>query len=195
MLRSPGRRGCSHHCRPARSCRRRSRPPRRGQAEQTVAAEMPGKWTQRLSWLNLMLWGGTLMLVLRSPDLRRARPFRPPFLTALETPGAGRPDGARDTRDRWGHDRGRVGRLGAHDRLCRGWRQGQGKSQKRSRRPGDVEQALSRGEPMTSVRVASQSDVPPGTMKAFAVDGSRGAGGQLRRCLLCRQQRLHPHGR
>jgi hypothetical protein len=46
-----------------------------------------GKWTQRLGWLNLMLWGGTIVLVLDhliSGELT----VSPPFLTAIETPGA-----------------------------------------------------------------------------------------------------------
>jgi hypothetical protein len=44
-----------------------------------------GKWTQRLGWLNTMLWGGTIMLVLDhliSGELT----LQPPFLTALQTP-------------------------------------------------------------------------------------------------------------
>ncbi len=52
---------------------------------ETSAAELSGKWTQRLGWLNTMLWGGTIMLVLDhliSGELT----FQPPFLTALQTP-------------------------------------------------------------------------------------------------------------
>jgi hypothetical protein len=46
-----------------------------------------GKWTQRLGWLNLMLWGGTIMLVLDHLITGEVT-LSPPFLTALETPGA-----------------------------------------------------------------------------------------------------------
>jgi hypothetical protein len=48
-------------------------------------AQVSGKWTQRLGWLNTMLWGGTIMLVLDhliSGELT----LQPPFLTALQTP-------------------------------------------------------------------------------------------------------------
>jgi hypothetical protein len=45
-----------------------------------------GKWTQRLGWLNLMLWGGTLMLVLDHLISGELVPW-PPFLTAIDTPG------------------------------------------------------------------------------------------------------------
>jgi hypothetical protein len=47
--------------------------------------KVSGKWTQRLGWLNTMLWGGTIMLVLDhliSGELT----MQPPFLTALQTP-------------------------------------------------------------------------------------------------------------
>jgi hypothetical protein len=44
------------------------------------------KWTQRLGWLNLMLWGGTVMLVLDHLLSGELVPW-PPFLTALDTPG------------------------------------------------------------------------------------------------------------
>ncbi len=49
------------------------------------AASIGPKWSQRLSWLNKMLWGGTLMLAidhLISGEIT----FYPPFLTALQNP-------------------------------------------------------------------------------------------------------------
>ncbi len=48
--------------------------------------KMPGKWTQRLGWLNTMLWGGVAMLVLEHVVSGELVPW-PPFLTALQTPG------------------------------------------------------------------------------------------------------------
>ena len=57
----------------------------------TVAGEhtddATGKWTRRLSWLNTMLWGGTIMLALEHLLRGEVVPW-PPFFTALETPGA-----------------------------------------------------------------------------------------------------------
>jgi hypothetical protein len=51
--------------------------------------KMPGKWTQRLGWLNTMLWGGVVMLVLEHVVNGELVPW-PPFLTAMQTPeGAG----------------------------------------------------------------------------------------------------------
>jgi hypothetical protein len=44
-----------------------------------------GKWTRRLGWLNTMLWGGTVMLVL-GHILSGELIARPPFLTALSAP-------------------------------------------------------------------------------------------------------------
>lgn len=49
--------------------------------------KVSGKWTQRLGWLNLMLWGGTVMLVLDHLISGELVPWAP-FLTALEAPGA-----------------------------------------------------------------------------------------------------------
>lgn len=46
-----------------------------------------GKWTQRLRWLNTMLWGGTILLVLEHVWHGELVPW-PPFLTAMQTPGA-----------------------------------------------------------------------------------------------------------
>lgn len=46
-----------------------------------------GKWTQRLRWLNTMLWGGTILLALEHVWHGEVVPW-PPFLTAIETPGA-----------------------------------------------------------------------------------------------------------
>jgi hypothetical protein len=52
-----------------------------GQAEKTG-----GKWTQRLRWLNTMLWGGVALLCLEHIWHGEVVPW-PPFLTAMETPG------------------------------------------------------------------------------------------------------------
>ncbi|MBN1321940.1 MAG: hypothetical protein JXA87_14005 [Thermoleophilia bacterium] len=46
-----------------------------------------GKWSQRLRWLNTMLWGGTALLALEHVWHGEVVPW-PPFLTAMETPGA-----------------------------------------------------------------------------------------------------------
>ncbi len=43
------------------------------------------KWSQRLSWLNKMLWGGTLMLAI-DHVLNGEIIARPPFFTALQNP-------------------------------------------------------------------------------------------------------------
>jgi hypothetical protein len=56
------------------------------QADRPVA-KSSGRWTQRLGWLNTMLWGGTIMLVL-DHLLSGELSLSPPFLTAIETPGA-----------------------------------------------------------------------------------------------------------
>jgi hypothetical protein len=45
-----------------------------------------GKWTQRLRWLNTMLWGGVILLALEHIWHGEVVPW-PPFLTALQTPG------------------------------------------------------------------------------------------------------------
>jgi len=44
------------------------------------------KWSRRLSWLNKMLWGGTMLLALEHVWHREVVPW-PPFLTAMENPG------------------------------------------------------------------------------------------------------------
>lgn len=51
----------------------------------TEGVHTPGRWTRRLGWLNTMLWGGTLMLILDHLLSGELVPW-PPFLTALETP-------------------------------------------------------------------------------------------------------------
>jgi hypothetical protein len=43
------------------------------------------KWSRRLSWLNIMLWGGTLMLAI-DHLISGEVTFYPPFLTALNSP-------------------------------------------------------------------------------------------------------------
>jgi hypothetical protein len=43
------------------------------------------KWSRRLSWLNNMLWGGTLLLALEHVWHGEVVPW-PPFLTAMENP-------------------------------------------------------------------------------------------------------------
>jgi len=54
--------------------------------EKRAGNEQTGlKWGRRLSWLNKMLWGGTVMLAidhLISGEIT----FYPPFLTALQSP-------------------------------------------------------------------------------------------------------------
>jgi hypothetical protein len=52
--------------------------------EQT--AHIRGKWTQRLRWLNTMLWGGVALLALEHIWHGEVVPW-PPFLTAMQTPG------------------------------------------------------------------------------------------------------------
>lgn len=60
--------------------------------ERDTAGERPqikqprGKWSQRLHWLNVMLWGGCLLLALEHIWHGEVVPW-PPFLTAMETPG------------------------------------------------------------------------------------------------------------
>jgi hypothetical protein len=44
------------------------------------------KWSQRLGWLNKMLWGGSILLALEHVWHGEVVPW-PPFLTAMETPG------------------------------------------------------------------------------------------------------------
>jgi hypothetical protein len=48
--------------------------------------ETRAKWSQRLRWLNTMLWGGTILLALEHVWHGELVPW-PPFLTAMETPG------------------------------------------------------------------------------------------------------------
>ena len=43
------------------------------------------KWSRRLSWLNKMLWGGSLLLALEHVWHGEIVPW-PPFLTAMENP-------------------------------------------------------------------------------------------------------------
>jgi hypothetical protein len=58
--------------------------------EETAAGEQTekttGKWTQRLRWLNTMLWGGSALLALEHIMHGELVPW-PPFLTAMQTPG------------------------------------------------------------------------------------------------------------
>ena len=51
------------------------------------AANAGLKWGHRLSWLNKMLWGGTIMLAL-DHILNGEIIARPPFFTALANPAA-----------------------------------------------------------------------------------------------------------
>jgi hypothetical protein len=44
------------------------------------------KWSQRLGWLNKMLWGGSLLLALEHVWHGEIT-FVPPFLTAMKDPG------------------------------------------------------------------------------------------------------------
>ncbi len=49
-------------------------------------AEKTGvKWSQRLSWLNKLLWGGAILLALEHVWHGEGVPW-PPFLTAMENP-------------------------------------------------------------------------------------------------------------
>lgn len=50
------------------------------------AERVRGKWSQRLRWLNAMLWGGTALLALEHVWHGEVVPW-PPFLTAMQTPG------------------------------------------------------------------------------------------------------------
>jgi hypothetical protein len=58
--------------------------------EETATADRTeksiGKWTQRLRWLNTMLWGGVILLALEHIWHGEVVPW-PPFLTAMQTPG------------------------------------------------------------------------------------------------------------
>ncbi len=44
------------------------------------------KWSQRLGWLNKLLWGGTILLALEHIWHGEVVPW-PPFLTVIENPG------------------------------------------------------------------------------------------------------------
>jgi hypothetical protein len=61
-----------------------------GQGEKKVSeigtASTGVKWSQRLGWLNKMLWGGAMLLALEHVWHGEVVPW-PPFLTAMETPG------------------------------------------------------------------------------------------------------------
>ncbi len=58
--------------------------------EKKVGAEGTTKtglsWSRKLSWLNKMLWGGTILLALEHVWHGEVVPW-PPFLTAMENPG------------------------------------------------------------------------------------------------------------
>ncbi len=71
-----------------------------------------GKWTQRLRWLNTMLWGGVALLALEHIWHGEVVPW-PPFLTAMQTLADGT-DVARDPDLRPDHDCRHSGRLGHH---------------------------------------------------------------------------------
>ncbi len=49
------------------------------------AGEEGLSWSRRLSWLNKLLWGGTILLVLEHVWHGEVVPW-PPFLTAMENP-------------------------------------------------------------------------------------------------------------
>ena len=49
------------------------------------AKNMGVKWSQRLGWLNKLLWGGTLLLALEHVWHGEVVPW-PPFLTAMGNP-------------------------------------------------------------------------------------------------------------
>jgi hypothetical protein len=46
---------------------------------------VPGKWSQRMGWLNKMLWGGVMLLALEHMWHGEIVPW-PPFLTAMNNP-------------------------------------------------------------------------------------------------------------
>jgi hypothetical protein len=60
-----------------------------GNREKKVGGEKAQKtgltWSRRLSWLNKMLWGGTILLALEHIWHGEVVPW-PPFLTAMENP-------------------------------------------------------------------------------------------------------------
>ena len=53
--------------------------------QEKKAVNFNPKWSQRLGWLNKMLWGGTLMLAI-DHLISGEVTFYPPFLTALQNP-------------------------------------------------------------------------------------------------------------
>ncbi len=53
-------------------------------ASEGLTAKVSGKWTQRLGWLNTMLWGGTVLLALEHVWHGELVPW-PPFLTAVQS--------------------------------------------------------------------------------------------------------------
>jgi len=57
--------------------------------EKRIGEEKTGstglKWSQKLSWLNKLLWGGVLLLALEHVWHGEVVPW-PPFLTAMENP-------------------------------------------------------------------------------------------------------------
>lgn len=53
---------------------------------QAATANITVKWSQRLRWLNTMLWGGAALLCLEHIWHGEVVPW-PPFLTAMTTPG------------------------------------------------------------------------------------------------------------
>ena len=60
---------------------------KREKKEETEKSAKTGvKWSRRLSWLNKMLWGGSIMLALEHVWHGEVVPW-PPFLTAMEHPG------------------------------------------------------------------------------------------------------------
>jgi len=59
---------------------------REGDRTPEQAEKIRGRWSQRLRWLNTMLWGGTALLALEHVWHGELVPW-PPFLTAMQTPG------------------------------------------------------------------------------------------------------------
>ncbi len=55
------------------------------QRPEGTTSKVVGKWTQRLGWLNTMLWGGALLLALEHVWHGELVPW-PPFLTAMQSP-------------------------------------------------------------------------------------------------------------
>jgi len=59
---------------------------REGDRTPEQAEKIRERWSQRLRWLNTMLWGGTALLALEHVWHGELVPW-PPFLTAMQTPG------------------------------------------------------------------------------------------------------------